>query len=202
MKRGDMRISLLIYSLVIILAIVTFSGCSSGPKSFKETTLDDMYPILTDEQYQTLKSLSSDEEITKSLDKYWQDIDSTSGTRENECKAEYLRRLEYANDHFPDRRGWGRSDRKRIYLVYGPPCSIERFECTNIQIGTFSTIKSIEIWSYMTPGRNNSLPSYGDDINKGEKKFFFADMTGSGIYTILYSSEDCGDIDIRVYKSQ
>jgi hypothetical protein len=52
----------------------------------------------------------------------------------------------------------------------------------------------------MTQGKNNSLPSHGDDIYKGEKKFIFGDMTGTGIYTILYSSEDCADIDIRMFK--
>jgi GWxTD domain-containing protein len=202
MNREDMRINISMHSLVIVLAVITFSGCSSVPRSFRETTLDDMYPILTDEQYQTLKSLNSDEEITKFLDRYWQDFDTTSGTRENEFKTEYIRRLEYANEHFPDRHGWGRSDRKRIYLVYGPPSSIERCEYADIRIGLLSKIKSIEIWSYMIPGRNNSRPSYGNDINMGEKRFVFADMTGSGIYTILYSSEDNGDIDIRLFISQ
>jgi hypothetical protein len=85
-------------------------------------------------------------------------------------------------------------------LIYGPPCFIERYEYTDIHLGSLSTIKSMEIWTYSTPGKNNSLPSYGDDIYPREKKFIFADLTGCGIYTILYSSEDGTDIDVRMFK--
>ena len=194
MKRGNMRINLLNCSLAMILAIVTYSGCSIVPKSFKETTLDDMYPILTVEQYLTLKSLNSDEEVNKFLEQYWLETESTSGTE----KTEYLERLEYVKQRYPDRRGWGRSDRKRIYLIYGPPSYVEREESANIQLGEFSTIKSLEIWSYMTPETNNSLPSRVDNIYIGEMKFIFGDETGSGNFRLLYSSEDNGDIDIRM----
>jgi GWxTD domain-containing protein len=186
--------------VVVFVAITTISGCSGVPKSFKETTLDDMYPILTDEQYLRLESTTTDEEIFQFLETFWQENDLSSNTKENEFKAEYSRRLEYANAHFPDRRGWGRSDRKRIYLIFGPPVFIERYENTNVQIGSSLPTKSIEIWLYMTPGRNSSLPSYGDDIHTGEKKFIFVDITGTGFYTILYSSEDREDIDIRMFK--
>ena len=178
----------------MILAIVTYSGCSIVPKSFKETTLDDMYPILTVEQYLTLKSLNSDEEVNKFLEQYWLETESTSGTE----KTEYLERLEYVKQRYPDRRGWGRSDRKRIYLIYGPPSYVEREESANIQLGEFSTIKSLEIWSYMTPETNKSLPSRVDNIYIGEMKFIFGDETGSGNFRLLYSSEDNGDIDIRM----
>jgi len=189
---------LLMYSLVVVFVVIAFPGCSVVPKNFKETTLDDMYPILTDEQYQEMKSLNSDGELTTFLNEYWQSIDSS--TSEHECKTEYLRRLEYANKHFPDRRGWGRSDRKRIYLVYGPPDYIERYASTENRIGAFSRMKSIEIWLYMSPGKNNSFPSQGNSFDKGEKKFLFADITGVGIYKILYSSEDNEDIDIRMFN--
>jgi GWxTD domain-containing protein len=189
------------YSIIIILAIITFSGCSSVPKSFKETIRDDMYPILSEEQYQALDSLNSDEQITEFIDKYWQNIDSTSGKTKNELRAEYLRRLEYANEHFPDHRGWRRSDRKRLYLIYGPPYSIDRYEFADIDFGASSKIKSMEIWSYMTTGKNISLSSYGDDIYPGERKFIFGDITGLGIYEIIYSSEDSKDIDLRMFKS-
>jgi GWxTD domain-containing protein len=202
MKRGNMRVNLMTYLVIVLFAIAPFTGCSNIPRSFNQSTLDDIYPFLTDEQYKTLKSLGSKEEVSEFLDNYWQDIDSTSGTKENELRQEYIRRLEYANEHFPDRRGWGRSDRKRVYLIYGPPCSIERYEDMDIPIGKFSIIKSLEIWTYLAPGRNISFPLIGEMNTTGGKKFIFADMTGSGFYTILYSSEDCGDIDIRLYQSQ
>jgi GWxTD domain-containing protein len=197
-----MKIKLFLYSVIFVLAIITFSGCSSIPKSFKETVINDMYPILSEGQYHALDSLNTDEQINEFIEKYWQNIDSVSGITKNELRAEYLRRLEYANEHFPDHYGWMRSDRKRIYLIYGPPYDIERHEFADIDFGTSSKIKSMEIWSYMTSGKNISHSSYGDDINLGEKKFIFGDITGFGIYKILYSSEDNKDIDLSMFKSR
>ncbi len=84
--------------------------------------------------------------------------------------------------------------------MYGPPAYIERYEYTNIKIaGRSSTIKSIEIWSYMIPQKSSALPTYADDINKGEKRFIFGDIVGAGFYELLYSSEDNGDIDVRMF---
>ncbi|MDP1994519.1 MAG: GWxTD domain-containing protein [Ignavibacteria bacterium] len=186
------------YSVVIIFVVITLSGCVSVQNEFKEKTLNDMYPILSDEQYQTMKSLNSNEELTNYVDEYWQSIDSTSNV--NEYKAEYLQRLEYANEHFPDRKGWGRSDRKRIYLIYGPPSYIERYDYTEIRLGRYSTIKAMEVWLYMTPGKNNSFPARVDNSYKGERKFIFADVNGVGIYKILYSSEDNRDIDPWMFR--
>ena len=159
-----------------------------------------MYPILSEEQYKTLDSLMSDEEITKFLEKFWKDNDPTPATDKNELREEFMRRLEYANFWFPDRRGWGRSDRKKIYLVYGPPFDIERYEFTGLEYGLSTKIKSLEIQYYGTPGKNTAFPIYAEDISPSEKKFIFADKTGLGIYKILYSSENPSDIDHRIYK--
>ena len=186
------------YSVVIIFVVITLSGCVIVQNEFKEKTLNDMYPILSDDQYQTMKSLNSDVEINNFIYDYWQDVDSTSEITFN--KNEYIQRLEYANEHFPDRKGWGRSDRKRIYLQYGPPSYIERYDYTEIPLGRYSRIKSLEVWLYMTPGKNNSFPARVDNSFKGERKFIFGDVNGVGIYKILYSSEENGDIDPWMFR--
>jgi len=186
--------------VLLSIAILELSGCSGTPKTVKETSLDDMYPVLTEDEYDALSSIESDEEINQFLDYFWWQKDSIAGSMGNELRNEYLQRLEYANDHFPDRRGWGRSDRKRIYLVYGPPRTIDRYEFTGIKLGRLSTIKSLEIWSYFVPGKNTSLPSAADYVEKGEMRFVFGDLTGSGFYQILFSSEDGEDIDVRMFK--
>jgi GWxTD domain-containing protein len=155
--------------LMLMLFTFAFGGCASVPKSFKEATLDDMYPILTVEQFQVLDSLNSNEEINTFLDEYWKSMDSTSSLQEDEFKDEYLKRVAYANDHCHDRRGWGRSDRKRIYVTHGPPSFIDRQEYVNFKLGEFSAAKSVEIWLYMTPGKNDAFPSKGDGIYTGAK---------------------------------
>jgi hypothetical protein len=43
-------------------------------KGLRETVLDDLYPILTSEQCDTLKVLKSDEEIRQFLDRFWHQI--------------------------------------------------------------------------------------------------------------------------------
>jgi GWxTD domain-containing protein len=194
-----MQISKLLARIIFIVAIVSYPGCSIPSKSLKETTLDDMSPIFTENQIEAVKSLDSDEQITKYLEDFWRQVDTLSGFRGNKIKTEYLKRLEYANAHFPDHRGWGRSDRKRIYLIYGPPHTIERTQYTEIPLGV-SSIKSIEIWLYLAPSKNTSFRSYGDDIHPGQKRFIFGDIDGSGIFTILYSSENISNIDPRFYR--
>jgi len=195
------KIKSLIPILLIGIALLTLVCCAGMSKSFKEQTLDDMYPILSEEQYKMLKSLSTDEEMLKYIERYWNEIDLVSELEKGKIKEIYLERLNYANEHYPDRRGWGRSDQKRIYIVYGPPSSIEREEFKDIQIGEFSKIKSLQIWLYMRPGKNNSHPSRVDELYKGQRKFIFGDVAGTGHYELLYSSEDSGNIDLRMlYK--
>ncbi len=193
-----MKIVLLPQIVSFFLINVIFISCSSIPKTLKEQTLDDMYPLLSEEEYNELNSLNSDKELNIYINEFWQRIDSTSGSSPNEFRKEYEKRLKYANLHYPDRRGWGRSERKRVYLIYGPPSYIEKQEFTDIPISKFSKIKALEIWFYMTPGNNNSLPSQGDVIYHGEKKFLFADMIGSGFFKAIYSSEGSEYFDDRL----
>lgn len=173
-------------------------GCTAVPLSFKEQTLSDMYLILTPSQYDSLATLKTDEEIHRFLETYWNEMDSSNGTGDEIFKNEFLKRVQYANDHYPDVRGWGHSDRKRIYVQYGPPADIEYYQSTDIPLGSLTIITSFEIWSYNAPGNLNSFPSYEDSYLKGMKKFIFCDITGTGVYQLLYSTEDGGDIDLRL----
>ncbi|MFZ4619939.1 MAG: GWxTD domain-containing protein [Bacteroidota bacterium] len=192
-----MKTTALYLSLCLILILVLTSGCSVAPKTFKEITLDDMYPIMTEEEYHSLQSMNTDEYINLFLEQYWKERDSIPGAL---TKKEYLSRLAYANEHYPDRRVDGRSDRKKIYLQYGPPVSIMKKEFSDLKFETFSTIKSLEIWLYASPAGKSSLPTYADELYPGEKRFIFGDITGNGNYQILFSSEDGRDIDSRMYK--
>jgi len=184
--------------IFLFLIILFFGGCASGPKSFKDRTLDDMYVILTKDQYKKLKSLETDEAIYKFLDEFWATMDPIPDTKENELKDEYQQRLKYANENFEDRKGWGRSDRKKIYLLYGAPTYIERKEYVDVRIGTFSSMKSIEIWYYSSPAKNFVTESSLDVIETGERSFVFAEVNGIGVYELLKSTEDISDIDARL----
>ena len=81
--------------------------------------------IITDEERSAFKQLSNDEERENFIESFWQRRDPTPDTAENEFKEEHYRRIAYANEHFPAGiPGW-KTDRGRIYIVFGPPDEIE-----------------------------------------------------------------------------
>jgi GWxTD domain-containing protein len=81
--------------------------------------------IITDEERSAFKQLSNDEERENFIESFWQRRDPTPDTAENEFKDEHYRRIAYANEHFPAGiPGW-KTDRGRMYIVFGPPDEIE-----------------------------------------------------------------------------
>ncbi|MGI9176178.1 MAG: GWxTD domain-containing protein [Rhodothermales bacterium] len=72
----------------------------------------------------------SREEREARLNAYWAERDPTPGTVFNELMAEYYRRVDYAADAFrtglvPAPDGL-QTDQARVYIVHGPPESVER----------------------------------------------------------------------------
>src|SRR5438876_2208381 len=93
--------------------------------SFKKWLNEDVAYIITDEERAAFKQLSNDEERDNFIEAFWQRRDPTPDTVENEFKEEHYRRIAYANEHFPAGiPGW-KTDRGRIYIVYGPADEIE-----------------------------------------------------------------------------
>jgi GWxTD domain-containing protein len=94
-----------------------------GP--YKKWLDEDVAYIITDEERAAFKQLSNDEERDNFIEAFWQRRDPTPDTEENEFKEEHYRRIAYANEHFAAGiPGW-KTDRGRIYIVYGPPDEIE-----------------------------------------------------------------------------
>ena len=94
-------------------------------KTYKKWLDEDVAYIITDEERKAFKQLSNDEERDQFIEAFWQRRDPTPDTEENEYKEEHYRRIEYANEHYAAGiPGW-KSDRGRIYIMYGPPDEIE-----------------------------------------------------------------------------
>ncbi|MBZ5704996.1 MAG: GWxTD domain-containing protein [Acidobacteriia bacterium] len=94
-------------------------------KTYKKWLAEDVAWIITDEERAAFKQLSNDEERDNFIEAFWQRRDPTPDTVENEFKEEHYRRIEYANEHFPAGiPGW-KTDRGRIYIMYGPPDEID-----------------------------------------------------------------------------
>jgi GWxTD domain-containing protein len=90
-------------------------------KTYKKWLDEDVRWIITDEERAAFKQLSNDEERDNFIEAFWQRRDPTPDTEENEFKEEHYRRIAYANEHFAAGvPGW-KTDRGRVYIVYGKP---------------------------------------------------------------------------------
>jgi GWxTD domain-containing protein len=94
-------------------------------KVYKKWLNEDVVWIITDEERQAFKQLSNDEERDNFIEAFWQRRDPTPDTEENEYKEEHYRRIAYANEHFAAGiPGW-KTDRGRIYIMYGPADEVD-----------------------------------------------------------------------------
>jgi len=96
--------------------------------------------------------LGNDRDRDIFIETFWKQRDPTPGTPANEYREEILKRFAYVNRVFKrtsPREGW-RTDQGRIYMILGPPVSIERFNNLGIQ--------PCEAWSYYGDPRKD-LPS-------------------------------------------
>jgi GWxTD domain-containing protein len=94
-------------------------------KVYKKWLDEDVRYIITDEEKTACKQLSNDEERDNFIEAFWARRDPTPDTVENEYKEEHYARIAYANEHFAAGiPGW-KSDRGRIYIMYGKPDEID-----------------------------------------------------------------------------
>jgi GWxTD domain-containing protein len=94
-------------------------------RPYKKWLEEDVVWIITDEERAAFKQLSNDEERDNFIENFWQRRDPTPDTEENEYKEEHYQRIAYANEHFAAGvPGW-RTDRGRMYIVFGKPDEID-----------------------------------------------------------------------------
>jgi GWxTD domain-containing protein len=103
------------------------------------------------------------EERKRIWEQFWREKDPTPRTPKNEFYDEHMRRFRYANEHFLTSltEGW-RTDRGKIYIMYGPPDEIEEYPQEVRRNPT-------EVWHYISKGR----------------RFVFVDETGFGDYVLV-----------------
>jgi GWxTD domain-containing protein len=92
--------------------------------TYKKWLNEDVIYIITPEEKSAFKQLSNDEERDQFIEQFWLRRDPTPDTPENEYKEEHYRRIAYANEHFAaGKPGW-KTDRGRIYIMWGAPDQI------------------------------------------------------------------------------
>lgn len=93
--------------------------------AFKKWLDEDVTYIITPEERKAFKQLSNDEEREQFIEQFWLRRNPDPESVENDYKEEHYRRIAYANQHFASGiPGW-KTDRGRIYIMYGPPDEIE-----------------------------------------------------------------------------
>ncbi len=148
-------------------------------RAYKDWLDKDVTYIITDEERKAFKKLQTDDEREKFIEEFWRRRDPDPDTDENEFKEEYYERIAYANEHFASGiPGW-KSDRGRIWIMYGKPHEREThpmggsYERPSYEGGGSTTTYPFEIWFY------RHLPGVGSGV-----EIEFVDPTGSGEYRI------------------
>ena len=148
-------------------------------KAYKDWLEKDVTYIITEEERKAFKKLATDDEREKFIEEFWRRRDPDPDTDENEFKEEYYERVAYANEHFASGiPGW-KSDRGRIWIMYGKPDEREThpsggtYERQSYEGGGSTTTYPFETWFY------RYLPGVGSGV-----EIEFVDPTGSGEYRI------------------
>ena len=134
--------------------------------------LDDIFGkskyIASEDEIDKFDKISSTEGKREFLYNFWKEKDRDISTPENDFYKNYFSRINLSNQRYNSlsRVGW-KSDRGRVFILYGEPSEIERYPN---QVDT----KPYEIWYY------NEL--------EGGVVFVFGDITGFSDYTLLHST--------------
>ena len=91
----------------------------------KKWLKQDVSHIITSQERDAFSSMSNDEERYQFIEQFWLRRDPNPDTVVNEFRDEHYRRIAFANERFTSgKMGW-KTDRGRIYIMYGPPDQIE-----------------------------------------------------------------------------
>jgi len=143
--------------------------------------------IIHGKELDVFMQLTNERERDIFIESFWNLRDPTPGTPQNERKDEIIERFEYANYRLGSgsgRDGW-MTDQGRIYIILGPPASIERTPSSK-------DIYPNEIWSY-----------YGD-VQKGLPSHFtlvFFRRSGAGELK-LYDPVSDGPASLLIFRKE
>ncbi|MGI8735181.1 MAG: GWxTD domain-containing protein [Pyrinomonadaceae bacterium] len=148
-------------------------------KAYKDWLDKDVTYVITDEERKAFKKLATDDERERFIEEFWRRRDPDPDTDENEFKEEYYERIAYANEHFASGiPGW-KTDRGRIWIMYGKPDGREThpmggaYDRPSYEGGGSTSTYPFETWFY------RYIAGVGSGI-----EIEFVDPTGSGEYRI------------------
>jgi GWxTD domain-containing protein len=195
---------------MIMLIPPVSSGLASGeylPLSVQAVKEKDLQPkyqdwlklvsyVILPVEREVFSKLTTDRDRDIFIESFWRQRDPTPGTPQNEFKEEHIKRFNYANQYYgrgTPREGW-QTDMGRIYIILGPPSSVERFD-------SMAGLYPAQVWYYYGD-QTKKLPTYFSIVffqRSGSGEFKIYNPTSDGPLSLII---DTRGIDITDYRAQ
>src|SRR5438552_16192120 len=126
----------------------------AGSRALRKWLDEDVAYVISNEERAAYKALKTDEEREQFIEQFWLRRDTTPDTVENEFKEQHYSRIAYANERFASGIPCWKTDRGRIYILYGKPAEIEShagggmYERPIEEGGGTTSTFPFEIWRY------------------------------------------------------
>src|SRR6516165_6981229 len=138
---------------------------------------EDVVYIITPDERNAFLQLETNEEREQFIEQFWLRRSSNPDLPDNDFKEEHYRRIAYANEHFASGiPGW-KTDRGRIYIIWGPADEVDShptggtYDRPFDEGGGSTSTYPWELWRY------RYLEGLGNNI-----ELEFVDPSGSGEY--------------------
>jgi len=152
------------------------------PEKYKKWLDEEVPFIISENERSVFKSLRTDEERENFIKTFWKRRDPTPDTPVNEFREEHYRRVAYTDKNFFEGRAGWRTDRGRVYIMFGPPDFFETNPggASGFLFKEASTAEfPSEVWTY----RN----IVGEHANIGRVDLVFVNYYNAGSYQLTSS---------------
>ena len=144
---------------------------------YKKWLNEDVIYIIAPEERRTFLRIQTNEEREQFIEAFWQRRNPDPDSLDNTFKEEHYRRIAYVNEHFPSGiPGW-KTDRGKIYIMWGAPDEIDshptggNWDRPMDQGGGSTSTYPYEDWRY------RYLEGMGENV-----EIEFVDPTSTGEY--------------------
>jgi len=146
---------------------------------YKKWLDEDVAYIISPAERRAFLQLQTNEEREQFIEQFWQRRNPDPDSADNPVKEEHYRRIAYANEHFASGMPGWRTDRGRMYIIWGKPDSLETHTLGEtwerpLDLGGGETqTYAYEDWTY------NEMQGIGQSV-----VVEFVDQTGTGEFKL------------------
>jgi GWxTD domain-containing protein len=162
-------------------------GSQDGDRTqyYKKWLEEDVAYIISDEERSVFKKLTSDDERESFIQQFWDRRNPDPRSHDNAFKEEHYRRIAYADQSFASGIPGRKTDRGRIYIMFGKPDELEshptggQYDRPMNEGGGTTTTYPFEKWWY------RHIEGIGDDI-----EIEFVDPSFTGEYRMAMTPDE------------